>query len=103
MGVLLTDPALALADADCIFAERTSPLETKVFIDRPEVAPRETTSTMIVCGDCGGDGLNPRKTILTKQGRCAGCGGRSYVLAVNLEIARRINVALAEIQIISFS
>ncbi len=36
---------------------------------------------MIVCGDCMGDDLLPRKTHLTDSGVCAQCGGRSYVLA----------------------
>ncbi len=76
MGVMFTDAIVfdrrrsrALAD---------SPV---VFIDQPTVAAREITRTMIVCGDCAGDSNNPRKTLLTREGRCANCGGNSYVLA----------------------
>jgi ribosomal protein L37E len=105
MGVLLTDPALALADAELIDGRPgqadCSGSSPWLFIDRPQVAPREVTQTLIVCGDCGGDGLNPRKTFLTKQDRCASCGGRSYVLAANLEVARRVALALEQIAFIS--
>jgi hypothetical protein len=76
MGVMFTD-ALVLT------GRRTKPLADSptVFIDRPIVAAREITRTMIVCGDCAGDSINPRKTLLTKEGRCSCCGGNSYVLA----------------------
>jgi hypothetical protein len=63
-----------------------------VFIDRPTVAPREITRTMIVCGDCAGEYDNPRKTLLTKEGRCAGCGGNSYVLAAIILRKRRLDM-----------
>lgn len=101
MGVLLTDPGLALADADCLFAEGISHREPTVFVDRPEVAPRGITETMIVCGNCAGEAANPVKTLLTKAGCCASCGGRSYVLAVNLEVARRVALALEQIALVS--
>ena len=45
--------------------------------------PRQTEMT-IVCGDGAGDEIDPRKTILTSDGTCAGCGGRSFVCAVRL-------------------
>jgi hypothetical protein len=38
----------------------------------------------IVCGDCAGDEVYPRKTFLTSDGNCADCGGRSFVCAVRL-------------------
>src|SRR5437763_16780247 len=103
MGVLLTDPALALVEAELLDSDRVScaPRPPVVFIKRLQVAPRELTERLIVCGDCGGDGLNPRKTLLTEQGRCASCGGQSYVLAANLEIARRVALALERIALIS--
>jgi hypothetical protein len=42
------------------------------------------TRTEIVCGDCSGDSLLPKRTLLTTNGDCAGCGGRSYELASKL-------------------
>ncbi|MGA9768751.1 MAG: hypothetical protein WBV94_06915 [Blastocatellia bacterium] len=76
MGVMFTDALVFNGQRSKALAESTT-----VFIDRPAVAPREITRTMIVCGDCAGDSINPRKTLLTKEGRCASCGGNSYVLA----------------------
>jgi len=60
-----------------------------IFNRIPRWAIPRTTSTMIVCGDCCGDGLLPLKTYLTANGRCAACGGRNY------EFASRICDALA--------
>ena len=80
MGALIADPALAT--------------EPHLYIDRPAVSPRTLTATMIICGDCGGDAPLPRKTVLTAEGCCYACGGRSYVLAAELEIARRVALAL---------
>lgn len=42
------------------------------------------TAVQIVCGDCAGHGVLPRKTFLTSEGRCENCGGRSYALASRL-------------------
>jgi hypothetical protein len=39
------------------------------------------TRVQIVCGDCGGTDVLPRRTFLTAEGTCQGCGGRSYELA----------------------
>ena len=103
MGVLLAEPALVHADSDCIQIERVSDNGPQVFIDRPLISRREVTEMMIVCGNCAGDDPNPVKTLMTKAGCCASCGGRSYVLAANLEIARRIAIALNEINIVSIS
>ena len=38
----------------------------------------------IICGDCGGDGISPRRTYLDRFGNCSECGGYSYVLASSL-------------------
>ena len=86
MGVLLAEPALAHAESDCIAVESTSHAGPQVFIDRPVVSPREVTVTMIVCGNCAGDALNPVKTLMTKAGCCASCGGSSFVLASTFQI-----------------
>jgi hypothetical protein len=47
----------------------------------------------IVCGDCSGDGVSPRRTYLNRLGNCSECGGHSYVLASNLyrpaQVSRR--------------
>lgn len=36
---------------------------------------------MIVCGDCAGDEIAPRKTFRNRLGRCATCGGASWAPA----------------------
>ena len=36
---------------------------------------------LIICGDCAGDGRLPARTYLDRSGRCARCGGHSYLLA----------------------
>jgi hypothetical protein len=35
----------------------------------------------IVCGNCAGDELRPRRTYLDRSGNCSLCGGHSYLLA----------------------
>jgi hypothetical protein len=52
------------------------------------------TKTKIVCGDCAGNEAVPHTTFLTKDGCCDACGGRSFTLAANLELSRRIAHAL---------
>lgn len=54
-----------------------------VFLNDRErllVNAHSVTSQMIICGDCAGNKNNPRKTQLTKQGRCSDCGGGAYEL-----------------------
>ena len=54
----------------------------KVYVSERSVTPRRASSVMIVCGNCMGNGLNPRKTLLSADGSaCATCGSHSYVLA----------------------
>jgi hypothetical protein len=69
----------------------------QIFIwpDAPVAALRSETHVQIVCGNCGGDDLVPRKTLLCEDGRCSHCGGRSYIPAARLEpiIAERIKRA----------
>src|SRR5258708_2534820 len=102
MSVLLTEPMLATVDEPiCIFAEpRPTEPEPRLFINRPEVETRDVTmiTVMIVCGDCAGDDFVPRKTLLTADGCCDSCGGRSYVLAAELEIARRVARSLRNLE-----
>ena len=45
------------------------------------------TPTQIICGDCAGDELLPKRTNLTTTGACAVCGGRSFVTAAPLAAA----------------
>ena len=52
---------------------------------------RRATPIEIVCGDCsertdsdGNTELLPFRTLLTMDGRCFTCGGRSYVIASEL-------------------
>lgn len=43
--------------------------------------PMVVTPIPIVCGDCGGDRLLPVETLMTRDGCCASCGGRSFTNA----------------------
>ncbi len=38
----------------------------------------------IICGNCGGNSLSPKKTYLDRFGRCEQCGGDSLMLAADL-------------------
>jgi hypothetical protein len=38
----------------------------------------------IVCGNCAGDELRPRRTYLDRVGNCSQCGGHSYLLASSM-------------------
>lgn len=38
----------------------------------------------IICGDCGGDEIYPRKTFLMTDGSCADCGGRDFADATRV-------------------
>ena len=56
--------------------------------NRPDPAqlnePRGLMPTMgiqIVCGNCAGDELRPKRTYLDRAGNCSQCGGHSYLLA----------------------
>lgn len=40
-----------------------------------------TMGVQIICGDCSGEDRRPVRTLLDRRGRCAQCGGASYVLA----------------------
>lgn len=73
MGVVLTE--------DIKLDWRLSGESKTVFIDRPEVAARAITTTIIICGNCAGDEQLPRRTLLSAEGKCSCCGGSSYVLA----------------------
>ncbi|HSE36627.1 MAG TPA: hypothetical protein VLG74_04935 [Blastocatellia bacterium] len=53
-------------DPDQLFQRRAEPLMMGV---------------LIICGDCAGDGRLPTRTYLDRSGRCARCGGHSYLLA----------------------
>lgn len=54
------------SDPDQLFQRRAEPLMMPV---------------QIICGDCAGNGRRPVRTNLDRTGRCAQCGGRSYLLA----------------------
>ena len=47
----------------------------------------------IVCGDCMGDEISPRRTFLGIYERCSHCGGSSYILASALAINMRVHHA----------
>ena len=51
----------------------------KKTIDLPR-----TTPIQIICGDCAGDDDLPVLTSLNTNGRCARCGGGSYMV-VNVD------------------
>jgi hypothetical protein len=53
-----------------------------------------TVGIQIICGDCSGNDYFPRKTFLDRNGACAQCGGRSYILAsTRYSQAQRIMMA----------
>jgi hypothetical protein len=87
MGTLFIENYLIAEEAEQQAASREVVCKpAQPFIDRPQITPRAVTTTMIVCGNCGGDEPLPVKTFLTKAGCCANCGGKSYVLASQLYI-----------------
>lgn len=66
---------------------------------RQLLAPRESAiklSVQIVCGDCAGSGVQPKRTMLTRFGVCEQCGGTSYVLASEWAMMRLIAQRRAE-------
>ncbi|HQU82977.1 MAG TPA: hypothetical protein PKY59_07635 [Pyrinomonadaceae bacterium] len=56
----------------------------KVFEKISSLNLPKITAIEIICGDCAGEETLPRRTELRSDGRCAVCGGRSYVPAANL-------------------
>jgi hypothetical protein len=64
-------------------------LLARLLIKDSPVTARCATPTMIVCADCSGEATNPRKTLLSDEGRCFECGGGAYVLAAKM-FARRV-------------
>lgn len=56
-------------------------------------APVPRWPVAIICGGCSGDTISPRKTFLTREGRCDECGSRSFMLASDR--ARRLPVVQA--------
>lgn len=64
----------------------------KCGLDSIHLAPvsplARVTSTRIVCGDCAGDEVAPRQTLLRSDHSCAECGGHNYALAAPLAIPR---------------
>jgi hypothetical protein len=67
--------------------------------DRQLFAPRDLSVTLgvqIVCGDCAGTGIQPKRTILTRFGVCEQCGGTSYVLASEWAMMRKLAQLRAE-------
>jgi hypothetical protein len=91
MGTLYAPVSKQNDDVICIFDQAESAERAEVFIKNPFVAPRSVSHllTMIVCGNCSGEGQVPRKTLLAADSTCVMCGGRSYVLASKLQIPRK--------------
>lgn len=58
-----------------------------IFDRISDASMTRVTETRIVCGDCAGDEILPRKTNLTTDGRCAECGGLSYIPASVIGVA----------------
>ncbi len=56
----------------------------KIFDAISKSSLPRVTQAEIVCGDCGGDAILPIRTHITGDGRCAVCGGRSFVPASTL-------------------
>lgn len=51
---------------------------------RGRVSPRPSVPLRpiaIICGECAGDAIVARQTLLTRDGACDRCQGRSFILA----------------------
>jgi hypothetical protein len=46
--------------------------------------PVTLVGIQIICGDCAGDEVRPKRTYLDLFGNCSQCGGHSFVLASNV-------------------
>lgn len=68
---------LFLAALACVLWNRRRPLEGNSDQRKMEFS----SPLMIVCGDCAGDDIAPRKTFRNRLGRCATCGGASWAPA----------------------
>lgn len=56
----------------------------RIFRLKPITNLPRPSQMEIICGDCGGEEIYPKKTFLMTDGTCAGCGGQSFVCAVRL-------------------
>lgn len=75
-------------------------LRNRLTDSRQLLAPRESSlrlGVQIVCGDCAGNGRQPKRTMLTRFGVCEQCGGTSYVLASEWAVMRRLAQRRAEV------
>lgn len=51
------------------------------YVQHTERASLHYSPVQIICGDCSGEGVSPKKTFMDRSGQCDQCGGASYVLA----------------------
>jgi hypothetical protein len=63
------------------------------YVRHTERATLHYSPVQIICGDCSGDGLAPRKTFMDRFGKCDYCGGASYVLASERGLMLRRSMA----------
>ena len=71
----------------------------RFFKTKPISNLPRTSQMEIVCGDCGGDELHPKKTFLLTDGTCAECGGRFYACAFRITtmLARHLSNQKTEV------
>lgn len=71
---------IAIAFAVCVVVMITSRVA-----DVDQLGERRRTPLMmgvqIICADCAGEGYQPSRTFLDRNGCCAQCGGSSFLLA----------------------
>jgi len=82
-----------------MFSSTETEEQMELFIDDPLVSRLPVvTETEIVCGDCSGDSYWPQVTTMTRDGACATCGGRSYILASKVGLDERQAMQCAELR-----
>jgi hypothetical protein len=63
------------------------------YVQNTERASLHYSPVQIICGDCSGEGVSPRKTFMDRSGKCDHCGGASYVLASERGLMMRRSMA----------
>ena len=63
------------------------------YVQHTERASLHFSPVQIICGDCSGEGVSPKKTFMDRFGKCDHCGGASYVLASERGLMLRRSMA----------
>ena len=63
------------------------------YVTHTERASLHYSPVQIICGDCSGDTVAPKKTFMDRFGKCDHCGGASYILASERGLMMRRSMA----------